>query len=45
MIFLGTVTEALQTKNDWVTLARMRIDKAYKGISEETVILYHSRPN
>lgn len=40
MIFLGTVTEALQTKNDWVTLARMRIDKAYKGISEETVILY-----
>ena len=42
MIFLGTVTEALQTENGWVTLARMRIDKSYKGISEETVVLYDS---
>lgn len=40
IIFIGTVTEAIQTENGWVRLARMRIDKAYKGISEETVILY-----
>ena len=42
IIFLGTVTEASQTENGWVRLARMRVDKAYKGISEETVILYDS---
>jgi hypothetical protein len=42
IIFLGTVTEAMQTENGWVRLARMRIDKAYKGISEDTVILYDS---
>jgi Carboxypeptidase regulatory-like domain len=42
IIFLGTVTEAIQTENGWVRLARMRIDKAYKGISEETVLLYDS---
>ena len=40
IIFLGTVTEAIQTENGWVRLARVRIDKAYKGISEETVVLY-----
>jgi hypothetical protein len=40
IIFLGTVTETIQTENGWIRLARMRIDKAYKGISEETVILY-----
>jgi hypothetical protein len=39
LIFLGSVTEAIQT-DGWVRLARMRIDKAYKGISEETVMLY-----
>ena len=42
IIFLGTVTEAIQTEDGWVRLARMRIDKAYKGISEETVIPYDS---
>jgi hypothetical protein len=36
------VTEIIQTENGWVRLARMRIDKAYKGVSEETVILYDS---
>lgn len=40
IIFLGTVTEALQQENGWVTLARIRIDRAYKGISKETVILH-----
>lgn len=40
IIFIGTVTEAIQTENGWVRLVRMRIDKAYKGISEETVILH-----
>jgi hypothetical protein len=40
IIFLGTVTEAIQTENGWVRLARMRIDKPYKGISEDTVILH-----
>lgn len=40
IIFTGTVTEAIQTENGWVRLARMRIDKAYKGISEDTVILH-----
>ena len=38
IIFLGTVTEAMQTEG----VARMRIDKAYKGISEKTVLLYDS---
>jgi len=37
MIFLGTVTETIEAG-----LFRMRVDKAYKGISEETVILYDS---
>jgi len=40
MIFLGTVVEAIETENGRVVLARMRLDKAYKGISEETVLLY-----
>lgn len=40
IIFLGTATGAIQTENGRVRLALMRIDKAYKGISEETVILY-----
>lgn len=37
MIFLGTVTETIEAG-----LFRMRVDKAYMGISEETVILYDS---
>ncbi len=42
IIFLGTVTEAIQTENGWVKLGRVQIDKAYKGISEQTVVLYDS---
>src|SRR5580704_12094307 len=40
IIFLGTVVEVLETRNGAPTLVRMRIDKAYKGISEDSVILY-----
>lgn len=40
IVFLGTVTEALQAENGFVTLARMHVDRAYKGISEESVVLY-----
>jgi hypothetical protein len=40
MVFLGTVTDALEYHNEYVTRARMRIDKAYKGIREKTVVLY-----
>ena len=37
IVFLGTVTEVIQPR-----LFRMRVDKAYKGVSTETVILYDS---
>ena len=40
IIFLGTVTEAIQTENGGVRLARMRIEKPYKGISQDIVILH-----
>lgn len=40
LIFLGTVTEALETDGGHPRLVRMRIDKAYKGISKESVVLY-----
>jgi hypothetical protein len=36
MVFLGTVTEFLQAESAWV----MRIDRAYKGVSEKTLLLY-----
>lgn len=39
-VFLGTVTEALATKDGRVVRARMRIDHAFKGVSEKTVVLY-----
>jgi hypothetical protein len=42
MIFLGTVTEALDKDGDWVRLARVRIDRTYKGVSEKTVTLFDS---
>jgi hypothetical protein len=42
MVFLGTVTEALETRGETVSLARMRIDRAYKGVSEKTLILWDS---
>ncbi|MGA2272991.1 MAG: carboxypeptidase-like regulatory domain-containing protein [Bryobacteraceae bacterium] len=41
MVFLGTVTEALvAADNGWIQEARMRIDRAYKGVSEKTLILF-----
>src|ERR1700730_8949893 len=40
MIFLGTVTEALATEDNRVVRARMRIDRAYKGVSEPELILF-----
>lgn len=42
MVFLGTVTEALQTDQGRVVRARMRIDHAYKGVSEYSLILFDS---
>ncbi len=40
MVFLGTVTQVIATKGKWVTRARMRIDRAYKGVSERTLVLF-----
>src|ERR1017187_1448165 len=40
MVFLGTVTEALATTDRRVTRARMRIDHAYKGVSEKSLVLF-----
>ncbi len=40
MVFLGTVTEALATRDGRVVRARMRIDHAYKGVSEKTLVLF-----
>ena len=37
MIFLGTVMEDLPSTETWITRFRMRIDRAYKGVSEEGV--------
>jgi hypothetical protein len=40
MVFLGTVTEALAIQDGRVVRARMRIDRAYKGVSEPALILF-----
>jgi hypothetical protein len=40
MVFLGTVTEALGTQDGRLVRARMRIDHAYKGVSEKTLVLF-----
>ncbi len=40
MIFLGTVIDALQYRDDRVVRARMHIDRAYKGVSEITLDLF-----
>lgn len=40
MVFLGTITEALATQDGRIIRARMRIDRAYKGVSEESVVLF-----
>jgi hypothetical protein len=40
MVFLGTITQALAITDGRITRARMQIDRAYKGVSENTLILY-----
>jgi|SRR5579859_2817700 len=40
IIFLGTVVDALETTDNYVVRARVQIDKAYKGISSDTVTLF-----
>ncbi|GEM_PF-2347613 len=40
LIFLGTVTSILEYNGEFVASARMRIDKAYKGIKDEEVTLF-----
>lgn len=40
MVFLGTVTEALAIRDGRVVRARMRVDHAYKGVSEKTLVLF-----
>ena len=40
MVFLGTVTEALATEDGRITRARMRVDQAYKGVSEKSLVLF-----
>ncbi len=40
MVFLGTVTEILATRDGRVARARMQIDRVYKGVSEQTLILF-----
>jgi hypothetical protein len=40
MVFLGTVTEALATEDSRVVRARMRIDHAYRGVFEKTLVLF-----
>src|SRR5262249_38666134 len=38
-VFLGSVTEALDANNGRILRARIRVDHAYKGVSQETLIL------
>src|SRR5207247_11391900 len=40
MVFLGTVTEGLATQDGRFVRARMRVDHAYKGVSEKTLVLF-----
>ena len=40
MVFLGTVTEELPTSDARISRYRMRIDRAYKGVSEKELILF-----
>ena len=40
LVFLGTITEALASQNGRVVRGRMHIDHAYKGVTEDTVILF-----
>jgi hypothetical protein len=38
-VFVGTVTEALEMNAGRISRARMRVDRVYKGASQETLIL------
>ena len=38
-VFIGTVTDALATDSGRISRARVRVERAYKGVSEETLIL------
>ena len=40
LVFLGTVTEALATRDGRVVRARMHIDRAYKGVTADSVVLF-----
>ena len=40
MIFRGTVTEALARSDGRLVRARMHVDKAYKGVSQEELVLF-----
>jgi hypothetical protein len=40
MVFLGTVTDALATRDGRVVRARIRVDRAYKGVSEQSLVLF-----
>lgn len=40
LVFLGTVTEALATQDGRVVRGRMRIDHAYKGVTEDSAVLF-----
>ena len=40
IIFLGTITEVLEANETYITRVRMTVDKAYKGVSEKTLVVY-----
>lgn len=40
LVFLGTVTEVLEIRGTWTARVRMRIDRAYKGVTEESLIVF-----
>src|SRR5262249_40552143 len=40
LVFLGTVTQGLVTQDGRIVRGRMHIDRAFKGITEESIILF-----
>jgi hypothetical protein len=44
MVFLGTITDALATRDGRVVRARMRVDRDYKGTSEGTLVVFDDGP-
>lgn len=40
MVFLGTVTEGIAISDGRIVRARMRIDRAYKGVAEQELVLF-----